>query len=69
MRITIFILSNEIYQKFLGWQSAIEWLNRTSKYLNQRIIIVQKGNTAKVWERVEDLRQLQKEIIEFANQS
>jgi len=68
MRITIYILNNEVYQKFSGWQSAIEWLGRT-KYLNQRIIIVQKGNTAKVWERVEDLRQLQKEIIEFANRN
>jgi len=69
MRITIYILSNEIYQKFLGWQSAIAWLNQTGKYLYQRTIIVQKGNTAKVWERVEDLRQLQKEIIEYANRN
>ncbi len=67
MKITIYVLNSgsEVYQTLSDVESAVRILSRQLKYLRYRTVIVQKGSTAKVWENIEDLRQLQKEMLEY----
>ena len=67
MKITIYVLNNggEVYQTLNDIDAVIRILSHQIKYLKYRTIIIQKGQNAKVWEAVEDLQKLQKEMREY----
>ncbi len=67
MKITIYVLNNggEVYQTLNDIDATIRILSHQIKYLKYRTIIIQKGQNARVWENVEDLQKLNKEMREY----
>lgn len=62
-RIKILVLNKkaEVFQTFVDVDSAIGFLARTG-YVNNKTVIFQKGDNAKVFETIGDVIELQKQL-------
>jgi hypothetical protein len=64
-RLIVLNTKAEVFQSFNDIASVINFLLRTGYLQNKTVIAIKSNNSAKAWDKPENLTQLQKEITEW----